>query len=77
MRLEEAAIDWALEIALRELARYVGLDYKEIVSGEEEYETLQQRRAVRNKRTRADETLLVEKRIMLAASVGQKPKSSE
>ena len=67
----EAAIDWALEIALRELARCIGLDYQGIVSELEEYEAWQEKRAVQKKRAAAGGTTSAEKRGMHAASVGQ------
>ncbi|EMC97304.1 hypothetical protein BAUCODRAFT_446387 [Baudoinia panamericana UAMH 10762] len=51
----EIAISWAPEIALQELARYLGLDYDKITINVEEYENLQQRRATQNKRAMADE----------------------
>lgn len=39
----EAAISWAPEFALQELARYIGLDYDKIISNVENYETLRSR----------------------------------
>ncbi|KAK6428978.1 hypothetical protein LTR95_014874 [Oleoguttula sp. CCFEE 5521] len=51
----EEAISWAPNDALQELARHVGLDYDKNLNNVEEYEGLQQRRAIQNKRIMADE----------------------
>ena len=54
----EVAISWAPEIALQDLARYLGLDYDRIIANMEEHERLQQRRAEYTKRMVADEPAL-------------------
>ena len=54
----EEAISWAPEIALQDLARYLGVDYDRIIANVEEYERLQQRRADNTKRTVADKPAL-------------------
>jgi hypothetical protein len=64
----EEAISWAPNDALQELARHLGLDYDKIMTNVEEYESLQQRRAIENKRVMADQP---------ASSKRGKPATSE
>ena len=74
----EAAIAWAPEIALQELASYIGLDYNAIVTNVEEYERMQVRRAMPKKRTMAGKRSSP-KRERLEAAVAQQshPKRAE
>lgn len=72
----EAAIDWAPDIALQELARYIGLNYKEVERNVEEYERLRERRAMPKKRTRADKTKS-SKRELLRVDMGQQPNARQ
>ncbi|KAF2478440.1 hypothetical protein BDY17DRAFT_314231 [Neohortaea acidophila] len=53
----DIATIWAPEIAVQELARYVGLDYDKVMINVKEYEKVQEKRAAYAKRTVADDPI--------------------